>query len=83
LGLPLITTRFPFHAPEIEYLNDGCLITADPTGSSLASAALNWIEDPRALASARQAAYDIGDSLSIEGMAHNFNLAIRRALKRP
>jgi glycosyltransferase involved in cell wall biosynthesis len=82
LGMPILTTDFGFHAPELEYLTGECLQTVPQDGKSLAKAALGWLTYPDALEGARAAASSIGDTLSIEHMAEQFVLAVISAAER-
>jgi len=47
LGLPVLTTHFPFHAPELDYLEEGRTVHYLPdTGDSYAAAALAIMRRP-------------------------------------
>jgi hypothetical protein len=45
LSLPIVTTEWPFHAPEIDYLTEGHnLFFSNPTAESFAQSAMEMID---------------------------------------
>lgn len=76
LGLPVVTTTFPHHAPEAEYLTDGVKVVSEQTARSLADSLLALLSDRPRLAAAQSAAAQLGDELSIEEMAAAFASAL-------
>jgi glycosyltransferase involved in cell wall biosynthesis len=83
LGLPTITTNFPTHSPEIDYLRDGIsgIITAPwQEVAPFVEATVSLLQDPRRLASMKAAAYEDGNGFSAEIMAENFASGIVSAL---
>jgi glycosyltransferase involved in cell wall biosynthesis len=76
LGLPVVTTSFPHHAPEAEYLSDKVKVVADQTPESLAAALAALLNDPARLAAAKRDAYVLGSELGIEEMASAFATAL-------
>jgi hypothetical protein len=86
LGLPVVTTRFPYHSPEIAYLRDGAtgLLVEDwQDQAAYADAVVALLEDgPRREAMARQARAD-GAGYTIEAMAERFAGGVVAALDAP
>jgi len=84
LGCPLVTTRYPFHAPEVAYLRDGhtTVVTADePAAFADAIAAL--LTDPvRRAAMAQQCRADAA-AHTLEASVAAFAAGIRAALDAP
>jgi glycosyltransferase involved in cell wall biosynthesis len=83
-GLPLITTKFEFHAPEIEYLEEGVngLITdADPR--AFAEGVLSLLNQTDYLGKLRAGASASAEKYSIENFAENFRTGIRSCLGLP
>lgn len=86
LGTPIVTTAYPYHSPEIDYLRDGLngVIVEDwknPTG--YADAVVDLLKnDGRRRLLAEQGARD-AEYYSIERMATNFADGIVKALGTP
>jgi len=80
LGVPIITTRFPFHAPEADYLNDQNSVWTDDDVESYAASILQMFSDPERLASLKATAAHDGDEYSAEKSADNFVDGILRGL---
>lgn len=83
MGLPTITTNFPTHSPEIDYLRDGIsgIITAPwQDVGSFVEATVSLLQNPSRLASMKNAAYEDGNHFSAEIMAENFCKGIKKAL---
>ena len=84
MGLPTITTDFPTHSPEIDYLRNGIngIITSpwkdlDP----FVDATVQLLLDPARLAGMKASAHNDGIGFSAETMATNFANGILHALK--
>jgi glycosyltransferase involved in cell wall biosynthesis len=85
MGLPTITTNFPTHSPEIDYLNDGIngVITSPwEDVARFAEATVELLQNPSLLASMKAAAFESGNNFSAEIMAANFANGIVNALKK-
>ena len=85
-GLPVATTAFPHHSPEIAYVRNGenGLIVEDWRASSAyADAVVALLRDPIRLAQMAKAAYQIANTYTIERMAGQFAAGVRDALKTP
>jgi glycosyltransferase involved in cell wall biosynthesis len=83
LGLPTITTNFPTHSPEIDYLQDGIngVITSPwEDVERFAEATAELLQNPSLLASMKAAAFESGNNFSAEIMAANFAKGITTAL---
>ncbi len=82
-GLPTITTAFPYHSPEIAYIEDGKngMIVKDwQNPQAYADAVVDVLRDrPRQLAMSK-AASAMADRISIEAMADNFARGVLSAL---
>jgi glycosyltransferase involved in cell wall biosynthesis len=73
LRTPLVTTHWPLHSPEFEYLQDGrnSLIAAgDPEG--YAEGVVRALSDPALLERLRQGCVADADRYTIEGMSRRF-----------
>jgi glycosyltransferase involved in cell wall biosynthesis len=81
LGLPIITTSWPWHAPEIEYLvpNENSIICKD-TIKDYASAVIGLLRDGDRLAALRRKCTEDSKLYSIEIMAQNFHQGVKSAL---
>jgi L-malate glycosyltransferase len=80
-GLPLITTKFEFHAPEIEYLEEGVNgLISDAEPGAFAETVLSLLSRTDYLASLRAGASASAGKYSIENMAKNFRRGIRSCL---
>jgi glycosyltransferase involved in cell wall biosynthesis len=83
LGLPTLTTDYPKHSPEIDYLEDGVngLITSPWTGTKpFVDATVDLLNNPDRLAAMKRAAWTKGYSFSAETMASTFAKGIAAAL---
>ncbi len=83
LGVPMVTTDYPFHSPEIDYLKDGvngvvveCGNSAERYAEVVAGLLLDRAETRRLAAGAERSAL----SHTVEGMLGNFRAGIERAL---
>ena len=83
LGLPTITTNFPTHSPEIDYLHDGIngIITSPwEDVQRFAEASVELLQNPSHLEAMKAAAFESGNGFSAEIMASNFASGIVAAL---
>ncbi len=82
--VPLITTDWPYHSPEIEYLENGVngLISADTT-EAYAGAVTGLLADPQRLAEMKRKCLESASAYSIETMAGSFTKGISRCLRNP
>jgi glycosyltransferase involved in cell wall biosynthesis len=69
LGLPVVTTNFPYHAPEAEYLTSEVSVIAPRNAPALADAIVKLATDSARLANAQGRAYELGGSITIQAMA--------------
>jgi glycosyltransferase involved in cell wall biosynthesis len=84
LGLPTITTNYPTHSPEIDYLRDGIngVITSPWDDiNQFADATVELLQNPICLAAMKAAAFEDGNHFSAEIMAARFADGILSALK--
>jgi len=84
LGLPTITTNYPAHSPEIDYLRDGIngVITSPwPDVKQFADATVELLQNPPRLAAMKAAAFEDGNHFSAEIMAARFANGIMKALE--
>lgn len=84
LGTPIITTRYEFHSPEIEYLESGRngLVTEN-TVAAYAAAVADMLESPERLAIMRENARNDAQQYTIEDMVARYSHGIVQALKAP
>lgn len=82
-GLPTITTSFPYHSPEIAYINNndnGIIVEDWENVRSYADAVSCLLEDSNRLAKMRVSAERMANNLTIEAMADRFAAGVLRAL---
>ncbi|MCS6581637.1 glycosyltransferase family 4 protein [Curtobacterium citreum] len=72
LGLPIITTDWPFHAPEAEYLNSSNSIRSGDSEVEYANAVIKLVNDKDRLLEFRARTWESGALYSVEAMAANF-----------
>lgn len=84
LGLPIVTTDWPWHAPEFEYLTSGVnsLITEDSV-QDFAEETIRLLRDTSRLKLMKTNCLRDADQYSIESMAANFHKGVLRALETP
>lgn len=82
LGLPIVTTTYPHHAPEAEYLTDAVRVTTEQSAESLAHGIAALLADRPRLAAAQAAAARLGEDLTIEAMAAAFAQPLLAAINR-
>jgi glycosyltransferase involved in cell wall biosynthesis len=81
LGVPLVTTDYPFHSPEIDYLEDGVngrVVRCGEDSSLYAEAISELMLDPEQLRLLRQGAIRSSELHTIENMATNFAEGVMR-----
>ena len=83
LGLPVVTTDFPHHAPEVEYLTGEALVSTRRSARELAAAMIAFHSDPMQLQRASNAADGLGKELTIEVTAAAFAGPLLGALQQP
>ena len=82
-GLPTVTTAFPYHSPEIAYINDGLngVIVQDwKNSAAYGNAVADLFTAPERLNAMRAAALRMADSLTIETMAERFAEGVLKVL---
>lgn len=82
-GLPMITTAFPYHSPEIAYLEDGVsgLVVRDwEDPAAYGDAVATLLTDPARLRTMRQAARAVSERFTIEAMTDRFAQGVIAAL---
>ncbi|MEZ0212011.1 MAG: glycosyltransferase family 4 protein [Xanthobacteraceae bacterium] len=83
LGLPTITTNYPFHSPEIAYLRDGVngiIVRPWEDDSEYAAQVIALLRDKRRLSAMSDAARIVGSNYTIEAMADAFSNGVLSAL---
>jgi len=83
-GLPIVTTAFPWHSPEIAYLDDGIsgLIVQDwENPVAYGDAVAEILLDPERLAAMREQARAVSARYTIEAMADRFAEGVLKALQ--
>lgn len=86
LGVPLVTTDYPFHSPEIDYLENDVNGVVVPCGESVeayATAVVDLLADTARLGRLRSGALASAGGHTIEGMAENFAKGVLAALDAP
>lgn len=83
LGLPIVTTRYPYHSPEIAYLEDGVtglIVEEWESPRAYADAVLALLRDDARREAMRDAAHKLADHYTIENMAERFANGVLSAL---
>jgi glycosyltransferase involved in cell wall biosynthesis len=83
VGLPVVTTAYPLHSPEIEYLklaNSGLVIPEWTDKSAFASGVIQVILDETVRTKLRSGAREVAQRYSIESMADRFATGATLAL---
>lgn len=82
LGLPIITTNYPFHAPEADYLTPGIdSVWTDMSAEAFARGVLDTLENQGRLDALALAANRRGQQFSVEQSADRFADGIIRGLQ--
>ncbi len=82
-GLPTVTTAFPYHSPEIAYVEhgvNGVIVSEWEDPAAYADAVAGLLEDLPRLAAMQAAATQMAGRLTIEAMAERFAEGVLRAL---
>lgn len=82
-GLPTVTTAFPYHSPEIAYVEhdvNGVIVADWENPTSYADAVTALLEDPARLAAMQAAARRMAEGLTIKAMAQRFVDGVMQAL---
>jgi glycosyltransferase involved in cell wall biosynthesis len=82
-GLPMITTAFPWHSPEIAYLEhnvNGLKVDDWKSPAAYAQAVVDLLLDTPRLDLMRQAARERASTITIEAMAERFSIGVLKAL---
>lgn len=85
LGVPLITSDYPFHSPEIDYLkNDvnGLVVNCGESSEIYADAVSALLKDPVRLNRLKEQALASANQYTIENMVLNFSTGVLAALKK-
>ncbi len=80
---PMITTDYPFHSPEIDYLKDGvngCVVRPWNGVEAYAVAVINFLKSPELRSRLSSGAAAASSEYSIEDMAERFAGGVLRAL---
>lgn len=83
LGVPIVTTDYPFHSPEIDYLRsgeNGIMVPNWERASDYADEVAGLLRDQQRLDRLRAGALESAGSYSIENMARNMTRGIEAAL---
>jgi glycosyltransferase involved in cell wall biosynthesis len=82
LGIPIVTTDWPFHAPEFEYLRNGftSVISKDNL-NDFAGAVTNLLLDQESLIVLRKNCLEASANYTITAMAENFHSGVLKALE--
>lgn len=83
VGLPIATTAYPWHSPEIAYLapgENGVMVENWESAADYAAAVVGILADPARQQAMSEAARRMADHYSIEAMAANFASGVLKAL---
>lgn len=86
LGVPMITTDYPYHSPEISYLQDGVnglVVSPWPDPIAYAERTIQLLKDPDRLLELQKNALADAERYSVQKMAENFAGGIHKALEAP
>ena len=84
LGVPLVTTDFPFHSPEIDYLingENGVMVDCGENAGLYAEAVIGLFAQPGRIRAMRDQALLTAEKHTIETMAANFASGVMRCLE--
>jgi glycosyltransferase involved in cell wall biosynthesis len=81
LGLPIVTTRWPYHAPEFDYLTDNlnARVTDDNVGA-FSAAVQALLRDPSAIDALRERCLAEAGRYDMAGLVERFSSGIQHAL---
>jgi len=77
LGLPVITTDWPFHAPEAEYLDSSNSMRTGNTEEEYASTVIDLLKNSNLLLQFREQTWNTGALYTVEAMAAHFVAHLR------
>lgn len=80
LGVPLATTRHPFHAPEVEYLTEETSLWSANDPATYAEAVTALLADPERRSAMVRASLSAGDELSADRSGQRFVSGILQGL---
>lgn len=86
LGVPMVTSDYPSHSPEISYLKEGengVVVTPWTSPSAYAERVASLFENPSEIARLRENALEAAKHYSIQNMAKNFAGGVEAALVAP
>ena len=84
LGVPMATSDFPHHSPEIDYLEDGIngvMIRCGECSKAYADGVVQLLNDPMQIDRIREGALVSAKRYSIENMAENFARGVIAAIR--
>ena len=84
LGVPLITTAYPYHSPEIEYLRDGgngIIVNDWESSDAYANAVVYLLQNDQEREFMASEGRKTAEFYTIENMAENFTQGILAALR--
>lgn len=84
MGLPTITTDYPWHSPEIAYLKPGVTgvkVSNWKDAGAYSDAIITILRDQKTLNNMAEAARAVGRTLTIEAMADKFTAGLLDAIK--
>lgn len=81
LGTPIVTTRYPFHAPEADYLSEENSVWSGDSVGEYAAAIIEILSSPDRLLQISQRAREDGAAFSASISADNFVRGILRGLQ--
>ena len=84
VGLPVATTAFPWHSPEIAYLQagyNGVMVEEWENPVAYGNAVTDLLRDVDRRQAMGHAARDVSERFSIQAMAENFSQGVLRALE--
>jgi len=84
MGLPIVTTDWPLHAPEFEYLsnNRNSIISQDSLNDYVANV-IDVLNDKERMHELRANCFEDARKYSIEQMVSNFHAGVLKALGAP
>ena len=81
LGIPIATTNFGFHAPEFEYINNGKMsLVSEYNTLEYSNSVIKLLRNPKRLEQMAQRCRKTRRSYTIESMANNFSIGVRKVL---
>ncbi len=84
LGVPIVTSDFPYHSPEIDYLEDGInglVIRCGESSAAYAEGVTGLLKDPKRIEELKNQALSSAGIYSVEKMAKNFTHGVIEALQ--